>query len=152
MQLSRLGSKSHVAINNEGFTVASEERLRNELARIQKKLTREQLTEEEREEARKKAKLNKLKSHKDFLTSQTARTIQTSINQVESKQLLLQSQIVKLQEWLRYYHSLLETRDEQLEAVQAKIDKLEGRAPVAEPTIESILAQWAYLQKLERSF
>ena len=126
----------------------SEESLRHEMERIQKRLAREKQSETEREAATKAARLAKCKSRLNFLKSQTPECLNSSIVSAENKQLLLQGQIAKLQEWIRVYNDLILTRDEQIATVTSEIDRLEGRAPEAKPTVESVQEQWAYLQGL----
>lgn len=128
----------------------NEIQLRHELERIERKLAREQQNEEQKAAAIRRARLAKQYSRLDFLTRLTTESLQSSITQAENKQLLLQTQIVQLQNWIRLYSDLLLTRDEQIAEVKAEINRLEGRAPESPevPTVESIKEQWAYLQGL----
>ena len=129
----------------------NEERLLNELERINRRLAREQQSEEHKEAAAKRQKIAKLRSRLNFLQTQTPKSLQGSIESAENKQLLLQSQIAKLQEWVRFYNDLILSRDTQITKVKAELDQLDGRLPPAPPvedTLERVQKQWEYLQGL----
>jgi len=127
------------------------ERLQHELERLEKRLKRKQLSDNEHNIKIAKSRVERAENHREFIGQQTDAMLQSYITQCENKQLQLQSQIESLQRQIRFYSDLILNRetitadaDAEVSRTSQHLLKLQGKAP----SVEVAQQQWEILQRM----